>query len=460
MKKILRKGKSREKAFTLIEVLVDLMIISFVATAIIAAFMAGYNALSLSKAKIAAVALANEKMEILRNMPYDDLATENGAIYPPGELLDDEEIVRKNIRFNVHMTLSYVDDPFDGDALGSIPGKPVDIYPYDYKKARIEVYKIGREPVLADLSTNISAKAAETPSDTGILYLCVIDAENQPVTEATVTIVNTAVTPPVNMELETDESGCVMVPALPPDEHNNYHLVITKDGYSTDMTYPRTAQNPNQTQPDVNISVQQVTKVTLAIDKVSTLQINTVDLTGAPVPNLSLHIEDSKEIQFNPTVYKYSEDHDCDAFGQLTLTNMEWGDYKITVNTSGYYVSSAYPVLPVHLNPDTTLAVTVYITNSGTAPRITAVDPNQGVITDITSIRVEGENFDNSAEMKLIKSGGGSEIIGTNVEVQAHQEIVADFDLTAGSIGFWDLVITNPGGEYSRQYNAIEIVAE
>jgi prepilin-type N-terminal cleavage/methylation domain-containing protein len=454
------KNPKQRKGFTLIEVLVDLMIISFVATAIIAAFMAGYNALSLSKAKISAVALANEKMEELRNMPYDDLATENGGIYPPGELLDNEEVVRKNIRFNVHMTLSYVDDPFDGDALGSIPGKPVDIYPYDYKKARIEIYKIGREPVLADISTNISAKAAETPSDTGILYLCVIDAENQPVAEATVTIVNTEVTPPVNMELETDESGCVMIPALPPDEHNNYHLVITKDGYSTDMTYPRTAQNPNQIQPDVNISVQQVTKVTLAIDKVSTLQINTVDLAGAPVPNLSLHIEDSKEIQFNPTTYKYSEDHSCDAFGQLTLTDMEWGDYKISINTDGYWVSSTFPVLPVHLSPDTALTVTVYVTDSGTAPRITAVDPNQGIITDITSIIVDGENFDNSAGMKLVNSGSGAEIIGTNVEVHAHQEIVADFDLSTGSLGFWDLVITNPGGEYARQYNAIEIVEE
>jgi prepilin-type N-terminal cleavage/methylation domain-containing protein len=454
------KKFNRKKGFTLIEILVDLMIITFVATAVIAAFMAGYNALSLSKAKVAAVALANEKMEILRNMPYDDLATENGAIYPPGELLDNEEVVRKNIRFNVHMTINYVDDPYDGDALGSIPGKPVDVYPYDYKKARIEVYKIGREPVLADISTNISAKAAETPSDTGILYLCVIDANNLPVTEATVTIENTEVSPPVNMELETDDSGCVMVPALPPDEHNHYHLVVTKDGYSTDMTYPRTPQNPNQLQPDVNISVQQVTRVTLAIDKVSTMQINTVDLTGAPVGNLSLHIEDSKEIQFNPTVYKYSQDHNCDAFGQLTLADMEWGDYKISINTDGYYLSSAYPVLPVHLNPDSTLSVTVFVTDSGSAPRITAVAPSQGVITDITSINVVGENFDNDATIKLVNPGSGAEIAGTNIEVHAHQEIIADFDLSTGSLGFWDLVITNPGGEYSRQYSAIEIVAE
>ena len=460
MKKISREMKSRKRAFTLIEILVDLMIISFVATAIIAAFMAGYNALSLSKAKIAAVALANEKMEELRNMPYDDLATENGAIYPPGDLPDDEEIVRKNIRLNVHITLNYVDDPFDGDALGSIPGKPVDIYPYDYKKARIEVHKIGREPALADISTNISAKAAETPSDTGILYLCIIDAENQPVNDATVTIQNTEVSPPVDMELITDDTGCVMVPALPPDEHNHYHLVVTKDGYSTDMTYPRTAQNPNQLQPDVNISVQQVTRQTLAIDKVSTLTINTVDLSGAPIPNLNLHIEDSTEIYFNPTTYKYSEDHDCNAFGQLTLTDMEWGNYKISVNTDGFFTSSAHPVLPVYLDPDSDLTVTVYVTNSATAPRITSLLPSQGVLGDLTSIIATGYNFDNSAEMKLVNSGSGAEIIGTDVAVQAHQEIIADFNLATGSVGFWDLVITNPGGEFSRQYNAIEIVAE
>ena len=79
---------------------------------------------------------------------------------------------------------------------------------------------------------------------------------------------------------------------------------------------------------------------------------------------------------------------------------------------------------------------------------------------DLTSIIATGYNFDNSAEMKLVNSGSGAEIIGTDVAVQAHQEIIADFNLATGSVGFWDLVITNPGGEFSRQYNAIEIVAE
>ena len=66
-----------------------------------AQFAAGYSAMGLAKAKISAVALANEKMEDIRNMTYDELATEHGIIYPGGNILDDETIVRKNINFNV-----------------------------------------------------------------------------------------------------------------------------------------------------------------------------------------------------------------------------------------------------------------------------------------------------------------------------------------------------------------------
>lgn len=447
----------RTSGFTLVEILVDFTIIAIVAIAIVSGFVAAQRGIQLAKAKIAAVALANEKMEIIRNMPYDDLATVHGAIYPPGEIIDDEAITRKSMDFTVVTTLNYVDDPYDGNFNGTIPGKPQDIYPYDYKKAEIKIYKVGRSAPLAVITTNISAKAAETPSNTGILYLCIIDSTNTPVEGAVATIQNTTADPPVDMQFITDSTGCVMVPALPPSSQNNYHIVVTKDGFSTDMTYPRTSQNPNELQPDIDIIAQQVTNLTLSIDKVSVLKVHAVDLAGAPVPDFVIHIEDSKEIYFNPVTYKYSQDHQTDENGNLILNNMEWGDYRFSILTAGKYLSATSPVQPVHLDPNSEKDVTLYIIDSASAPRISNFTPERGVGSDITTITISGENFDNLPIVKLRNAGG--EIIGTNIAVHAGKTIEVDFNLILGNPGVYDIYIENPGGEFAVQPNAFEIVA-
>lgn len=438
--------------------MVDFVIIALVATAVLSAFMAGYNIIGLSKTKIASVALGNEKMENIRNMTYDQLATQTGPIYPPGNIPDTENVQRKNMNFQVVTDIRYVDDPYDGNAQGTIPGKPRDLYPYDYKKVTITVYKVGRTVPLTVLSTNVSSKAAETPTSTGILYLCIIDSNGQPVAQAKVKVINDDLTPPVYIETTTDDSGCIMIPALPPDQHNHYHIEVTKDGYSTDMTYPRTAQNPNALHPDVDILIQEVTNVTLVIDKVSILRIRTVDVNGTVVPNLTLHIEGSKEIYFNPSTYKYVQDVNCDANGFVELTDMEWDDYKISVASAGWYFSSSSPPLPAHLAPDSTLEVTLRVTNSATAPRIYTVIPSQGVKPDLTSITVTGTNFDNSVTMKIVNPVTGVEIVGTDVAVQAHREIIADFDLGQSTTGLWDVVVTNPNQEFSRQVGGFEVI--
>lgn len=437
--------------------MVDFAILAIVAITIVSGFIAAERGIQLAKAKIAAVALANEKMEVIRNMPYDELSTAHGNIYPPGEILDAEQVGRKNMDFSVQTTIRYVDDPYDGNFNGTIEGKPQDIYPYDYKKAEIKVYKVGRSDPLAVLTTNISAKAAETPTNTGILYLCVIDSENKPVEGALATVQNITTDPPVDMQFTTDSTGCVMVPALPPELHNQYHVFVTKDGFSLDMTYPRTSQNPNELQPDINIFAQQVTNLTLAIDKVSTIRLHAVDLAGAPVPGLTIHVEDSKQIYFNPITYKYSQDHETDGDGNLILEKMEWGDYKFSILTDGKYLSATSPMQPVHLYPNTEIDITILVTDSTGAPRISNFTPVRGVGSDITTITITGDNFDNLPIVKLRNSVG--EILGTNIAVHSGKTIEADFNLALGSPGIYEIYIENSGGEFAVQPNAFEIVA-
>lgn len=447
-----KKCRLNRQAFSLIEVLVDVAIISLIITAVFSSFTSAYKSVRAAKSKITAVSIANEKMEIIRNMPYDDVGTTNNT-YPPGLIPSDQEFSRNNINFSVNTTVIYVDDPTDG----TIDTNPPDIYPYDYKKVEIRVRRSGTNINLVVLTTNIAAKAAETSTNTGILYLCVVDAENQPVSGATVDITNDDVNPSLVLQYETAENGCVMVPLLPPDSHNNYHLVVTKGSYSSAMTYPRTAQNPNEEHQDIDIIAQEVARVTMSVDKISSIAIQALDLDGNPVPNLQINLHDDFETYFNPITYRYSADLTLDANGQIIIPDLAFANYTASIISSGYYLSTANPNVPFYLAPDTSASLTLYITTSPSAPRITSISPASGKITDVTSIIISGENFDNSAVLKLVNPENGAEIIATNVDVQAHQEASGVFDLTIGSIGSWDVVVQNPDNEFARKVGGFEI---
>ena len=450
------KLPENKKAFTLIEVLIDLMVVTMVAIALISGYVAAFKSISLASAKMVAVSLANEKMEVLRNISYDDLATQHGGIYPPGNIVDSEIVNRNGSNLNIQTVISYVDDPFDGNATGTIAGKPKDPYPYDYKKVEIIVGKVGKISQLARLVTNVSAKAAETPSNTGILSLCVIDSASKPVTDANVSVTNTTLTPPADIAVITGADGCIMLPKLPPDEHNNYHVFVTKAGYSTSLTYPRTDQNPNALAPDVNIIVQQVTSLTMVIDKFSSLEITFTDQDGAPVPNVNFTLESSKLIYFNPATYKYSQPFVTDSAGYKKIEDLEFDDYKV-INVSPDYLISVSTTLSIHLPAATNLSATAVLSSSSTNPSISSYSPKNGVQGDKISITVDGGNFNSGTTIKLINAISGVEIVGSNVEIHPHSQIIADFDLTNAELGEWNLIITNGDGESVSQTNGFNI---
>lgn len=447
------KNWGKKRAFTLVEIVVDIAIIALVASAVLTAYSANFRTMELAKAKIAAVALANEKMEEIRNMPYDSLATEHGPIYPGGSLLDDQEIQRKGVRFNIHLVISYEDDPFDGNAEGTISGKPKDLYPYDYKRIDITVSKIGRSGYLSRITSNMAAKAAETPSNSGIIKICVIDSASLPVPEAIITVTNPEVSPAVNITATVGSDGCIMIPNLPPTTQNKYHLTATIDGYSMDLTSPRTAQNPNALQPDVDVSVQEVTPQTFVIDRLSTFKLDFVDEAGAPIPNLSFHLQGAKRLYFNPETFKYSSDLTTDTNGHLELPNMEFDNYSISI--PGRYILSSAPFMPIDLKANTTLSAKIISSSNSALPRISACDPVTGKIGETVSPIINGENFQNGATVKFVS--GATEINGTGVTVSHGKIIEVDFNLAGVTAGLYDIVITNPDGNSVRQEKGFEI---
>lgn len=434
----------------------DVAIVSLIGATVVSAYAAGLKAIDLAKAKIAAVTIANQKMEEIRNMSYDSLATVHGPIYPAGQLLDSSQITVNGIIFTASTVISYVDDPFDGNADGSVANKQVDLYPYDYKKAEITVTKSGKSVVLARLTSNIAAKAAETPGNTGIIKVCVVDAASQPVPLPNITIQNTVLSPPVDIRATADIYGCLMVPALPPDQQNNYHIVATKDGYSTDMTYPRTSQNPNALQPDVDVSVQQVTNQILTIDRTSTMKIAVKDKNGAAVANSAVHIESKVEKYFNPSTPVYSNDATTDANGEIRLTNLAFGNYIISL--SDWIILSTSPYQPSYLVPGSDQTVNVSVSHSEDDLIIKTVDPVKSFVGQTVSLTVTGANFTRAATAQLVNVSG-TEIAGT-VNFAHTDTIEIDFNLSSAAVGQWDILISDSDGRSVRQINGFEVASQ
>jgi len=105
--------------FTFIETVVGTAVFLVVALSAYQAFNALLNATLSVRAKVAATELANERLEIVRNLPYADVGIVGGL--PVGKLIRSQTIVRDNYSFNVQTTIRSIDDPFDGTAGGTPP---------------------------------------------------------------------------------------------------------------------------------------------------------------------------------------------------------------------------------------------------------------------------------------------------------------------------------------------------
>src|SRR3990167_8776509 len=169
----------RTRGFTLIELILDAFVITVIFGAVIGSFLVMLNATNSGKIRTMAGALANEQIEYLRNLPYDSLSTQNGTILPQGNIPDSQTVTRSGVSFTLNTTIIFVDDPFDGCVIPAgantwsctdgATSTTFDVVPVDYKRINVEALKVGTPTVLIKLSSNAAAKAAETPSNTGMM---------------------------------------------------------------------------------------------------------------------------------------------------------------------------------------------------------------------------------------------------------------------------------------------------
>lgn len=338
----------KKRGFSLVEALVAIALMGMFLT-----LFQGYStiltAIKAVRNKLTQASIANEKIEVIHNFPYDSVGLVSGV--PAGIIPATEYITRSGNTYRIDTVVRNIDDPFDG----TIDGVPDDTSPIDYKIVEVTVTctTCTNTPVIA-LTGRISPAGLEAATTNGLLIVRAIDATGTPLSGATVRIVNSAVIPAIDITDVTDVNGELRQVGVPPST-NTYQITVSKSGYSTDQTLPIGAVgNPNPSKPHTTITASNSTQISFAIDRTSTLNISTVNSTCSAIASFPFTLTGAKIIGNSPTVYKYNQALTTDGSGLLTLSALEWDSYSMSETSTGYTVAGTIPLTPFLLSPNAT----------------------------------------------------------------------------------------------------------
>lgn len=262
IKKIIYK----QSGFSYVEILISIMIISILSLGIFNLIILSLRISTENQYHVEAINIANQKMERIRNMPYDDVGLISGI---PSGLIPPEEIVIQKGTYTVNTYITFFDDPFDGEAGSSNP----DTIPVDYKIATIKVSwqsKYGAKNL--KIFSKIIPRTEETTAGYGLLKLSVVDANGQPVCGANVNIIDDAAG--INVTNPTNSSGLLYLPA--PACYQCYKIIVSKLGYGIDQTFPISVENPQPTKTNLSVSESDKTEESFTINKLAVLSIKTM----------------------------------------------------------------------------------------------------------------------------------------------------------------------------------------
>ncbi len=388
-----------QKGFTVIEVAVSAGIFVVLAVIVAQVYFLIINQVVAYREQIAVSSLADQYLEIVRNLPYSAIGTVSGN--PHGNLADSVNPINATVNggsYQLYYEVTYLDDPADGTILAG-----TDFASDDYKQIKLNVKNMQTQASNNFFST-IAPKGLEGLASGGALSIQVFDAVGQPVFGASVHIQNSALNPSIDLTRTSDAGGNWVEVGLP-NSVNSYRITVTKNGYSTDQTYPNSVGNPNPVKPDATVSNGQVTQISFSIDKTSTLTFNVQDQICSPTASIDLAVQGAKLIG-TPSVLKFNNNYTSNGSGQVVLNNIEWDTYTPALSSLNYMVYGTSPILQVSVLPNTTQTFTLIV-----GPKTS------------------------HAFLVIVKdSANGNAIEGATVRLQSNNPSVDSSKYTAGSI--------------------------
>lgn len=367
-----------------------------VALAVFVLFMSGiysgiqfvFKSVYYSRMKILETAILNEQLEIVRNLPFEDVGIVNGS--PSGVLERTVTTTRSGIEFTITRTVRNIDDEFDG----TIGGNPNDLVPADYKMVEVEIIcdKCNQTNQVSEV-TYVSPKLLEGDPTHGALFIEVFDADGDPVQGANVHVVATETNPTIDLVDTTDNDGMLKLVDLGAGI-GAYNITVSKTGYTTDQTLEPTELIPNPVKEPASVEAQNVTEISFSIDQTSQMDISATNAYCSPVGNVSAHVLGTKLWGTEPDTFKVDDDFTTSAGGEYNLTDFEWDSYGLSIN-SGYDLIGSIPILPIDLTPGVTQPVQLLLganTSNSLLVNVTDSITNQPISN--ASVRVYGGSYD------------------------------------------------------------------
>lgn len=407
MSSISRKNNCR--GFGLIETVVGVAVFALIALSAYGGFLRVLEGVKVLRVKNTATNLANEQIEIIRNLPYVDVGIVDGI--PVGKIPRDQIIERDSIAFNINTSVRNIDDPFDGQ-IGETPN---DLSPADYKLVELNISCDGC-PLEEDFKfyARVSPYALETTGNNGALFVQVLDANGQPLSGANVNIFNDQGDSTIDIDEVTNNEGMFQLIDAPPGT-GAYEITVTggdlSGEYSIDRTYEvGSVENPNPHKPHSNVSVGQVTQISFAIDKLSEIDIYSRRDSCTRISNADFDLRGSKTIGTDGVgspIYKYSQSLQTNGSGYLDLGGLEWDNYFFDITESGFDLSGSNPILPLELNPDSDQSVDLILTESNpNALLIKVIDSETGLPVSDATVSLEATSGGASGDYEVITGNG------------------------------------------------------
>jgi prepilin-type N-terminal cleavage/methylation domain-containing protein len=422
--------------YTLVELMVAIAVVSILSLSALVLMTTLLHSAITAQRQSVSLTLANNQMEYLKSLPYDNLAVAGGPIISTNTIPGVTTKTVEGYKYTITTSINYVDDAYDG--CGNYPNLTLEkIYCHnypppsgapspgdtnDYKDAHVVVTD-EQGNTLATLDTQIAALVAETASNTGALFINVVDDSGNPVEGANVNVVNNNVSPAVNANTTTDVNGIAIFYNFPPSTSGyNYQVTASKTGYSS-LTTIQPSGSLQPTYPSQNLIAQNSSYVTLTIKPMNnySLLLQTTDVNGNPLANAKIYVKGGykKYTSLSDTTYYYdtltpSDTRPVtDSNGLAGLTGLVPGDYyfcgdsgstSCSIGGTNYYVAAAVPyggtnpLQPISVpdynpsNPPSTTypyngnnymqEVRLMLTTSSSFPRVTTLKPGDGSISN------------------------------------------------------------------------------
>ncbi len=337
------------RGLTFIDVIISVAILSLLFGGIYLIYFSILDVVTGLDFRSAATSALNRQLELIRNLPYDKVGIVGGV--PAGVIPSEQTITVGDLAFTIKALIRNIDDPFDG-VLG---GSPNDTAPADYKLVQLEVScSACARFVPLILTGTVAPKGLESASNNGSLFINAIDANGFALAQVDVRVVNASVTPAIDLTDATNLSGVLQLVGVPTSTQN-YQITVSKAGYSSEKTYAvGGAANPNPVKPHSTVAPQTVTNITFSIDRLSDLNVSTLDLICAPTGNKNFSLSGAKLIGATPNVLKFSTSSTTNASGVKAFSNIEWDTYSLVLNEVSFDLLGAIPFTPIAVNPSST----------------------------------------------------------------------------------------------------------